>query len=174
REDAGAASHLLPAGLLFEVRAAAVDSGAVREAAAAARSTLAGLMPRPDPGARLPVRAAWSALHLHRAEYFTLFGLHDLAAAEGRRALAWLPGQAVAWYNLGYNLVNLARPDEAAEALRAALDVDENVTGPRTLLAHLALAAGDRTAAAAWVRDELARHPDDPQARALADFLAGR
>lgn len=167
------AGRLLPSGLLFRVAAAPVDSAAARAADAAWRREHGALVPPPDPGARLPRRQAWSRLHLARAEYFTLHGLWDLARREGELALGWLPDQAVALYNLGFVSLQLGRPD-AAGFLRRALTVDPDVAGPRTLLAHLALRAGRLDEARALVAEELARHPDDGQARELEAYLKGR
>jgi len=174
REDAGAATLLLPAGLLFRVAPTPVDTAAVRAAELSWRRAHPGLVPAPDPAARLPVRAAWARLHFHRAEYFTLFGLWDLALGESGRAVAWLPTHAVAWYNRGFVLTRLGRVAEAEDSLRRALAADSRVAGPRTLLAQLALERGDRAGAADLLGEELARHPDDPQARALRDYLEGR
>jgi len=60
----------------------------------------------------------------------------DLAGAETsyRKAVAMVPGNAVAHFNLGSALAKLEKKDEAAVELRKALELDPNYTDARKLL----------------------------------------
>ena len=171
REHPAAAAFLLPRGLLFEVANEPVTHEAVRVAERRWQGNGGRAVPEPDPDGRRSVRYAWFRVHLHRAEYFNLIGLWTEAAAAAHAAAAWMPEQGLARYALGYALLSRGETARAIRALQQAIELDPNIAGPRTILAGLALDAGDRTAARRLLTEELARLPDDPDARALWQYL---
>lgn len=171
RENPAAAAHLLPRGLLYEVMGEPVPSAAVRQAEREWRSGPARALPAADAQARRPVRYAWYRVHLHRSEYFNLLGLWPEAAAAATEAVAWLPDQGAGQYALGFALMNGGQPAHAARSLRNAIALDPALAGPRTMLAAIALDAGDRVEAQRLLAAELERFPDDPDALTLRRYM---
>lgn len=85
------------------------------------------------------------------------------------------PRYAPAWYNLGVAYQALDRPEEAADAYRRALVVDEGLLEARNNLAGLAIARGDADEAVTHLQAVVASDPGRAAARvALATYQLDR
>jgi tetratricopeptide (TPR) repeat protein len=95
------------------------------------------------------------------------------AAARFRRAVMIDPGFAPAWYRLAMAGVLLSRGDDAAGAIRSAIQNQERLPEPyrsvAPVLAHFVAGAFDLAIAAQ--ADALARQPSDPDLHFLAGVM---
>ena len=115
----------------------------------------------------------------------------DAALASWRRACELDPAQPMPWFNLGRNLQQLGRTDEAIAALRQVNAIAADMLPAKILLGDALVHAGDFDEAASQYRDALRLHPacgdawrglsniktralDDEDARALAAQLQRR
>lgn len=89
-----------------------------------------------------------------------------------QRALQADPGFAPTHFNLGVLAESEGRLAEAAEWYRLAATLDVTASRPLVRLGRLHLAAGRPDDARACAESALTRHPDDPEAKALAEAAA--
>jgi tetratricopeptide (TPR) repeat protein len=157
--------------MLFEVMNQPVPQSDVRQAEREWIKDHGDDLPEPDAGQRLPVRSAWARVNLYRAEYFNMLELWPEAVNSAKSAVAWMPEHAVAWYSLGFALLQQGDHNRASEALLQSVGIDPDISGPRTALASIALNQGDKATARRLLLEELERHPDDPSAQAFWEYM---
>ena len=171
REQPASIAFLMPRGMLFEVMNQPVPQSDVRQAEREWIKDHGDDLPEPDAGQRLPVRSAWARVNLYRAEYFNMLELWPEAVNSAKSAVAWMPEHAVAWYSLGFALLQQGDHNRASEALLQSVGIDPDISGPRTALASIALNQGDKATARRLLLEELERHPDDPSAQAFWEYM---
>ena len=98
-------------------------------------------------------------------------GVSDEALVHLHLACDMAPGHAPSWYNLGKALKEQSRLDDAAEALRRALSLDDRHILARICLADICTMQGDIAQAVAEYRGVLRQQPDQAEAwHALANL----
>ena len=98
-------------------------------------------------------------------------GLFSEAMAEFERVVAQDPDMAAAWANLGAAANQLGHIQRAEEALSRAAQLDPTLRDVHLNMALLRLKQGRLAEALAELESELANHPDNQAARALATAL---
>ncbi|HUO84703.1 MAG TPA: protein kinase [Thermoanaerobaculia bacterium] len=137
---------------------------AAEETATAAETIAAVEQPKAE-----TVRPELAAVHYQRGLELLREGNRLLATAAFERSLQIDPAFAPANIRLGQILLSRRMLRPAAQQFEAALDHPERLDERATMFARvgLAIARGEREDARRLLTELLARHPDDPEVRAL-------
>jgi tetratricopeptide (TPR) repeat protein/O-antigen ligase len=148
-------------------------AGRVREAAAVA-----------DEAVRLAPYSAvahffsaytWGRLGEMQASPEAARGYLEKSLKSNEKALALLPGNAYAYYNMGVLCTNLGRFEEAEHNLRRAIELMPSVAKPQAGMAKLLLRQGKAAQAFPYAQEAVRLEPNDPRCRVLlADAEVGR
>jgi tetratricopeptide (TPR) repeat protein len=169
-----AAPWLLPAGLLFEVRADAVSDEEVLRAEEHGRAAWPALYADPPAGAHRLAREAWSLMHQCRGAFFAERRLWQPAREAYALALRWMPGKPAIWYCLGDVEERLGRMGDAAAAYENAIRADPRRPGPRINLAVVLANQGQVEEARRWLTEELKLDPGSEIAAGNLKLLGRR
>ncbi len=171
-DGAASASHLEPAGLLFQVRAEPVGDDQVRRSFART-SPRRGSLPKPE-SLDVHARGAWADLLLGQGTYFVARRLWPEAEEALEEMLSYFDSSGSGWFLLGSAKHAQGKAREAADAYVRAIELSPNSPGPRGQFASLLLSAGRREDAERLAREELALDPGSELASRVLERLGGR